>query len=72
MVRWIEKTFGVDAVPWVFFTATITLAVAGAVFTIAFGVAGFVAGLGVSIPAILVGGIGTLITGMTLEDKNYI
>jgi hypothetical protein len=72
MYRWARGKFGEDAVPWIFFCATTMLAVMGIAFTIGFGVSGFEAGLAISIPAIIVGGIGALVTGITLEDNGYI
>jgi hypothetical protein len=72
MANWLEKKYGKGVVPWVFICAAIMLAVAGIAGTIFFGVSGLTAGLGVSIPAILVGGIGTLLTGLVLDDRNYI
>jgi hypothetical protein len=72
MVRWLEDKFGHGAVPWVFFCATAMMCLAGIAGTIAFGVSGFEAGLAVSIPMILVGGLGTIPTGIILEDGGYI
>ena len=72
MVRWIENKFGHGAVAWVFMTAAIVLAVSGIGWTIGFGVAGFETGLAISIPAIFLGGVGTLITGLVLDDADYL
>lgn len=72
MVRWLKDKFGEDAIPWVFFCATIMLCLGGIVGTVAFAVIGFEAGLGVSIPMIIVGGIGAVPTGVILEANGYI
>lgn len=72
MVDWLVDKYDTDAVPWVFLGATIALMVAGIGGTVFFGVTGITAGLGVSIPAMIVGFVGVLITGMILDDKGYI
>lgn len=72
MVTWIKHTFGKGAVPWFFFCATIAVCVAGIAGTIFFGVTGITAGLGVSIPAIVVGFFGFFLTGALLDDNGYI
>ena len=72
LTTWIKEKFGEDAVPWVYFTAAITLCVAGIAATIVFGVMGLGTGLAISIPTILVGGIGIIPTGIALEEGGYI
>jgi hypothetical protein len=72
MVKWIKGKFGEGAVPWFFLCAPIVLGVAGIAGTIFFAVTGIVAGLWVSVPAIVVGLVGVPVTGMILEDKNYV
>lgn len=71
MVRWLKEKYGKGAVPWVFFCAMAGLAVGGIVGTVFFGVAGIEVGFNISIPAIIVGIVGLIPTGMILEEAGY-
>lgn len=71
MVKWIEGKFGRGAVPWVLLCGMLALGVAGVASTVFFATTGLEIALNVSIPAIVVGFVGFLVTLFILDDSDH-